>query len=611
MYALHRHLVFLLVALAGVLVSTSAWAWIETTVKSDVVTVELGRDGAATVTHELMLKVRGGPLKTLSLDGIDADAVVQADATVTRARGNRTAQHIPLNLDVREDGSLQIEIDHKKGLRRGVYLFRFSYQTDLSRAERLRRRGQLSELSWVGPRLPNGVSSAKVLFRIPRADTAPHLPSTDASTEDLGLAEEFDGIFLSQLRREASTDVLEVVRPHVAKGEPVVWRVLIDSRALDGYSPEAPAAAPVDLEHPEELGLGTNPRTLVLGGILLAIALVYAVLCLLKAHWVARACERRGAVPRALVPLPTSLRSTLAGFTLAGAVAVGWLTSWPTVAAALLVVSMVLASHIAPRARSRVRGPGQWLPLTDDEAFKQRPAGPPLPGRILDAGSPIGFVLFALLLVAVLVVGAWRFQLSPYQGLLVFLASAALLPLFCTGRAGELPPDPVLAPRRLLAWLSKRLSKSDELKVVPLARIPEGAKEADELRLKVVPRRRMEGLTAIEVGVEFHHGNGGALGLPYVIVRALDGSAAYQALPRSVTWTRGRQADERVAIIRPKLPTRALSLKLVRRLVQLLTAPQQKPSRRSRGSRLTSSLGKGAATLKLDKGMHPPPAQAM
>ena len=46
---------------------------------------------------------------------------------------------------------------------------------------------------------------------------------------------------------------------------------------------------------------------------------------------------------------------------------------------------------------------------------------------------------------------------------------------------------------------------------------------------------------------------------------------AYAALQRHVSWIRGREPEQRVAVIRPKLPTRRLTLALVERLADRIT----------------------------------------
>jgi hypothetical protein len=93
-------------------------------------------------------------------------------------------------------------------------------------------------------------------------------------------------------------------------------------------------------------------------------------------------------------------------------------------------------------------------------------------------------------------------------------------------------------------------------------------------------------LVGIEVGLEYQFGGGGPLALPYVLARTQDGSASYSALAADVAFMRGRRSGERVAVVRPKLPTRAMALRLTRRIADLLTdrKAQRKAARAARSS---------------------------
>lgn len=581
MCAFNRHLVAAALLVAIWTLSGRASAWVESSVESDVATIDLGRDGRATVEHQILVKVRGGPFMGFELPGADTDAELMPNASVSEAEsGHGAAPTLPLIIDKKDDGTLRIEVDAPKGVRSGSYLFKFSYRTNFVARDLLQPSGTQVDLHWTGPRFDDGIDSARVVFRVPPATTPPHLPEHGAAGEPI------DGLFIGNLRRAADKDELEVVRPHVAKGEPVVWRIETDAKAFDAFAPAAtvPALAPA----PDEAPLPARVRAIAIG-VGLGILIVYALLVLLNFRATAEACKTRGGSPRALIGIPVALRAVLAGASLAGAAAVGAFTELPTLAGALLLVAIVLAVQLPPRAKAPLRAPGHWLPLSDEEAFG-RPKRV-VPGRWLDAGSLRGFIVFALALAA-FAGGAVRLLAhSPYHALMLALASACLLPIFCTGRASELPADPVQEPRALLAWLAKRLRKNAALKVVPWARIPEASPDPDELRLLVMPRRALPGLTSIEVGVEYHHGIGGPIALPCVLVRAVDGSATYRALPRSVVWSRGRKPEERVAVIRPKLPTRGMCLALVRRLTAMLIVDAQ-------SSKRSSSPGKRASTAK-------------
>lgn len=586
MCAVQRHLLGSLLGALALAIALPARAWVQTEVDSDAVTVDVARDGSAIVSHQLLMTVHGGPLLGFDLAGVDDDARPVPQATVWRASsGKHATTPVPLLLDKKEDGSLHVEINQTRGLKHGSYLFKFQYRTQLLARHLLVSAGPRVNLTWIGPRYSDGIDTAHVVFRLPSAPLPPRLAPAGPETES---DEAPQGTFLSGLRRSGDHDELDVVRPHIAKGEPAVWRIQADARAFDAFAPpRAPAVAPPTRAAPPRVR-----RRLALLASGLLIALAYALLVAFKWRAVAAGCKGARASPRALVPLPAVVRAPLAGFALTGAAAVGALTDHATLAAALLLVAMALASHLTPRAAPPLRGPGRWLPLSEQEAFRKIKVA--RPGRWLDAGAPQGFVVFGVLLVAASAIGLRLLPSSPYQALLVVLGSSCLLPIFCTGRTAELPPDAAHEPRVLLRWLGAKLKKDASLKVVPWARIAEGRAEPDELRLLVLPRHHLSGLRSIEVAVEYHHGGGGSIALPCVLVRAVDGSDAYRSLPRSLVWTRGRKPEERVAIVRPALPTRASCLALVRRILRLAqTAPgSHSPSRRFRSSGKLSSTAK-------------------
>ncbi len=568
-----------------------AHAWVETSVRSDTITLDVGRDGQATVTHELILRIRGGPLKSFAVPGVDRDAEPLPNATVSPTGSAQAGgESLPLLLAVDDEGTLKLEVDHERGLRRGTYLMRFSYRTNLLAQERLATRGSSVLISWVGPRLDSGVDSAKVVFRLPQAHVPPRVPDAEQPADGAGLSEEFDGVFLSQLRREADVDVLEVVRPHVAKGEPVVWRVLTAPAAFDAFKSEAGPRA--ELPRAEE----RHDGRLLLLGVLGAIGLLYACLVALKAHLLSLACQVREARARSLVPLPTALRSALSGLLLAAAVGVGVGLDHPTGFGVLLVLSMLTAAQLGPLTRPAIRGPGSWR-VVEASRLSGAPAVQ-LPGRFLDTGALPGFLLFALSLTAFGVGAVYAFQRSAYLGMMTALGAACLLPLFCTGRASELPPDPIQRPRRLFHALVKRLARRrPACDVQLLGRFPVDTDEPDELRLAALPRRPIRGLNAIEVCVEYHQTGPGRRGAPCVMVRVQDESSAILALPCGITWTRGRGEDERVAVLRPKLPTQAMTLALVERLLTLLSRPERaeaQPKRRTPSARAAGAPSSGA-----------------
>jgi hypothetical protein len=491
---------------------------------------------------------------------------------------------IPLVLLRNDDGTLRIDIEHPKGLRTGTFVFRFGYATNLLARDKIRRRGTAAEIEWVGPRFGDGVDVAKVVFRLPAGPVPPSLPAAENGEE----AQLLGSAFLSQIRHDGDKVEVELVRPHLARGEPAVWRVLASPKVfvgLDQPGRGAAATSPVPhvVERPAE-------RLLWLLGAGLG-AIVYALLVALKWALVRKDCRAVRAAPRALVPMPVGLRAALAGASAAGAGVLGVVGDRPTLGAVLLLAAALLASIGAPRLTLVPRGAGHWLPLKDEDAFGLLPRS--RAGRFLDLGTAVGALIFVVAVALTALAGVWLLPRSPYHALCLALGSVLLLPLFATGRGVHLPGARNERARAELPAIARKL-RSRGLRVCAWARLTAGESEPDELRLLVRGNRARDGLLGIEVGLEQQATVGGFLLLPFVLVRAREGSAAQCCLGRQVVWQRGRGADERVAIVRPGIPARALLVALVSELVLQLSDGSRPPSRRAR-----NSLGVSSVTSKL------------
>jgi hypothetical protein len=595
MYDFRRHITTLCAAASLALISGSAKAWVESEVRSHVATIDVDRSGQAVVTQDLTLAVRGGPLPGFELAGVDLDAEPLPDATVATVSGSKAQlSPTPLLIEKRDDGTLRIEIDRDKGLRTGVYLFHFQYRTNLLKRDLIRREGNDAEVRWIGPRFNQGIDSARALFRLPAGPTPPTLPSADSSAGPVDDSDALGGVFIGNLHRLADKDELDIVRPHVSRGEPVLWRVRTSAKVFDVFANPPPVphlATSAPTARSLALGGAAQSRQRLTWWLCAALgALAYALVVAGKWRIFSRLCAARGATPRALLRLPVGPRAAASGTLLAAAfVSAAWFDQ-ATLGAALLVLAMALAVQFAVPAKVVLRGPGQWLPLSESEAFARAPEH--LPGRFLDAGTWPGVTVFGLACAAFCVGALLLFARAPYQALLLLLSSPCLLPLFFTGRAAQLPADPASAPRAVLASITKKLRRAEGIRVVPWARIPERARDADELRLLVQVQGALRGLVGVEVGVEYTAGVGGSGAALFVLVRAREGSLAVSALPRDVVWTRGRKADERAAVLRPRLPTQAQCVALLLELASLLREEAQPSSRRA------SSSGRGSKTVK-------------
>jgi hypothetical protein len=586
MYVLRRHLAALL-ALAVLCAAFPAKAWVETRVTGHSAVVDVERNGTATVTQELGIRLRGGPLSELSLGGVDSDAEPLPDATLVCTDDAKFGT-VPLTVERQPDGSLKLTVERERGLRTGSYVFRFSYRTQLLKRELIRRVGSHVELRWVGPRFDDGLDSARVTFRTPEASVAPTLPSPGVSPGTINELDELGGVFVGNLRRAPGKDELEIVRPHVARGEPALWRVWVADAAFDAF---AAGSSPQPQAMIASRELGESPRerlSWLLGA--LGAGLCFGLLLFAKWRGFQAAAASRRAEAAALVPLAVGVRAALAGVLLGLAVIAGGRWDEPTWVGVLLLGAMACATLYARSGRAAPRGPGQWLPLSEADAFAAERSR--LPGRYLDASTLPGKLVFGALLLGLVALHFVVRKHSPYRAVELLLGGAVLLPVFLTGRARELPVvpggDPQGTLRRLLSGLRRR-----GLRAVPLARLPLGSSEADELRLQVQPRGALAGFQAIEVGADHAVGLGGIVAEPYVMLRVREGSECAALLLGQVAFQRGRKPEERVAVLRPKLPTVAETLALVGELVELVTSRPAPPQRSA-----PSSSGKAASARK-------------
>lgn len=571
-------------AFVGLLLVTrlSHATWVETRVKAHAALVDVERDGTAVVRHELLLVVRGGPLRKFQIQGLDSDAEPLDGANAVPIVKYGVPNPIPVALSLGTDGAMTLRVARDHGMRTGSYRFVFRYRTKLLSRDRIRRKGAWAEIEWIGPRFTEGIDAATVVFRIPEGTRKPRVP------EDLEGSESVSHPFLSSIKDQAGKVELSLVRPYIARGEPAVWRVLADAETFGSLiEPKAPAAR-IRPEARSTAEPAQPPIAWLVAGFLLAIG--YGGLVLLKQVLHGRDCEGAGARARALVPLASPARAGLAGCLFASAILLGYAGDTPTLAALCLLAALATAALRVPRNSSSPRGPGNWFILKDSDAFVKRAALPQ--SRWLDTSTREGALSFAAAVTGVALVSSRIATHSPYHALALGLASSALLPIFCTGRAANLRLDFRNNKERMLRKIAERLRAASGLKAVAWARIADGSREPDELRVLVRVAPAKDGLLSLEVGLEEQQTWGGIALLPFVLIRAREGSEAQYSAPRSIRWQRGRRPDERVAIVRPALPSVDFSTALVEQLVAVLSGvPGKTRKRSSSGLALTSRIG--------------------
>ncbi len=556
--------------LVGILFSFPAQAWVEQKVLAHDARVELKRSGTAHVEHWVKFRVRGGPLRTFDILVADQDVGLIDEATFVRTGGQMGARMpIPVTVEQRPDGPLRVDIDGRNGVRRGTYELKVRYEVDLLKQSAITRDGSMLLLSWVGPKWSDGIDSVKTTFVVPASPTEPRaVGEVKLDGPDEGSITAPLGSFMTTLTRLPEFDELELIRPHVARGESVTWKVRVDPSAIGEVND--PRLTPPPSPEPVFLSTQKRARYLGIGG---ALAVLFSMLLAFKHQQVARSCRVRGVVARPFIPVGLAVRVALAGPLLAASIAAQIFLEHPLPGAVGMVVVVLLTAYRTPTKNKSPRGPGRWLPLSDADAFNVKENWP---YGWLDAGSALGKALLALMMMGA---GVGIFFLSKHSVYFAYVAGLDLVvvvTLFGTGRRTELPADPVRSAAPRLLSMAKTLRKTKrigEARICGVGRIPTGSANADELRLLVRPKGTLRGFATIEIGFGWAHGAGGSIPMPQVLLRVIEGSPCHEAVNqrlRRTRWLQGRESYERVLVVNPAIPTEDMVIKLVESLIHIV-----------------------------------------
>lgn len=596
-------------ALGSLALPRTAQAWVDVRVAGDDVRVDVAKDGSARVEHKITLRISGGPLRALDLRGVDADAVPETDGYVIPgkdAASGSLAQAEPVNIEmlppsnrVQEDGSkdpsvMRIRFDADKGLSRGVFVVFVRYKTELFRRGLIHRDGSMAQLRWSGLSWNDGFDSARTTFILPAGPTEPR--PDEAAPPDNGQpgAETPHASTLSTLRRGTGRDELELLRPYAPKGEAVQWAVRFDARALDVTAAKTPtpmnkASAPAA---PSSVTPARRDFLLIGAGLLFVL---YSLVVALKSREVLRTTAAAGAEARPLVPLPMYVRSVAAGLALVAGLLLQLFLRTGTLGALCVASAAALSMHRAPTipSASRLRGPGTWLPISEDEAFARLPRKT---GTYLDSSTRVGKALLFSTLVLLGVAVYFVSERSMYHAYLLGFDVVAILAIFCTGRLSDVPLDAVSFAKPFLHAVGKRIRKTakksgEDIRIIPRIRIPEGSSTPDEMRLAIVPRAPLTGFIGLEVGVVPIPSSESAVRVAEVILRVATGSPCEEALATVLEQgksQRGRRSSERAITFMPRLPTTWMTADLAMRLVVALREARKGEERS--GIRRTSQL---------------------
>jgi hypothetical protein len=540
----------LTLAAATLLIATPGLAaYEEAHVTGDEARITVDGAGSARVEHTVAWHLLAGQPHTIDLSGVEASARVEPTASLEADDG----RIIPAAVSLVEGKGLHLAITEPRALRHGHYRVRLAYTVDLKASGELIRDGASFRLVWKGLVPREGYDAVKVTFALPGALEEPRPIVGEGGMPD-------DGV-MTALKRMPDHDEVEMVRPHVGRGEEVLWAVRVAARAFDAGRHGVPAPL-LPLRRLESRG---HPPVVYTALILLALGM--ATLVRWKDRRFDEACRCFGERASGLVPLGPWERSTLAGacFFIGLSLQLADTTALGTM---LVALAAVCAALRPPRATPLPRGPGRWLVLRPDEVFGGS-SGPDRWRRAdrLDAAAVVGGLL------ALVSTGYVLRSVQPEAAFLLPCDAVALLPLLLTGRRAHLPPDRMRIGRGWLAAAFGQLRKNRELHVSPWVRVPTGGVMGDELRLLAVPRAPVPGVVGVELGLSFTRSFTSFVRTPEVLVRVHDASPAsgrMTSMAATLTPVPGRTPDERVYRFVPTWPTRTSAIELVESLAQQL-----------------------------------------
>ena len=528
----------------GLASTPSAWGYYEEShLIGDAAHLTVASNGVALVEHSLTWRLLAGQPHTIDLLGTEPLATPESATSLVSDDG----RSIPASVTPLPGKGLRVTVLEPKSLRHGLYQLKVAYSVNLADAGELTREGSKYRLLWKSPVPTEGYEGPKVVFSLPPALEPPAALMGAGGMRDDGVA--------ATLKRDPVHDDLELSRPHIGRGEEVLWAASVSAKAFDSGSGPVFARPPPPPLHDDPPPVGAWAHAL-----LAALAAAFAASVVLRDR------SARGSL-RGLVPLPSWERATAGGAALFAGASLQ-LADARLAGSALVALAMMCATARPQKRVAPPRGPGRWLALRPVDVFPDR--GPSGLRRL----APLGWVVAAAGVVLAFAFAGFLLRAhEPEAPLVLPLDALAFLPLLVSiltpARAPASAGEKDEPPRRWLALapLFEELRHRTGLRASPWARVPVGGDEPDEVRVLVVPREPMPGLVGIEIGLPSDDG------LPELLVRVQEATAAsakMTSLCPDVVPVPGRKPEERVYRVAPALPTRRGTVALVTSLVARL-----------------------------------------
>jgi len=312
-----------------VLGPSAAQAWTEANVQSVAAHVQVDPTGQADVSLTLTVRIGGGWLEGIDIDGLDPDLVLSEEKPPWAVSATDPELEWSPRVRVQEEGRIRLSFPGRGSPRRGTLLIGINYTTELAERGIQSIDDARVRISWTLPGWRTGIDGVEVTLVTPvGAEPASAMEDGPEAADELAVLSE-DGASIHSFRRI-----------HLPRTVP--WTVSVDlpasavDPALRGPSVAAPRPTATATEAPID------------GGAIPLVLFVLFVALMSRASFAA-SCRKRGATARPVVGGPLWL--VIPGAAALAVLAVRHAATTPIASIALVTVIAMLSLQRSPVTR--------------------------------------------------------------------------------------------------------------------------------------------------------------------------------------------------------------------------------------------------------------------
>lgn len=482
----------------------TAQAWTDAAVRNVHARIDVEPDGTAYVQLRLLVRVHGGWLEGLELNGLDEDLVL--DEATPPAAVHADGREFTPSVRVLPGGRVQLGF-RRRSPRRGALTVTLAYYTSLAhRATEPIEGTDRVRVQWTLPGWSSGLDGPQIELHAPEgAELA------EGQLSDLAAGLE------TSVEAEGEATVMRWRRAHLPRTVP--WTVAVEIPE-DRLDPDLRGAPVLELPAPASVSsrpVDPRPTWWAFAAWLLVIALA-------KMLAVRRLARRSRSGVRALIPMPALVRGALI---LALAATGAWLTTVDVRYALGAFAVLALLATYRPGAGAPGPKLGAWRVVDArwlSAVRRRRWARWVEPAAWVDATTWIGALHLGAVLAA-----PWLWPEPPIAVETMLLMSVVALPIFLGGTRLSFPPSPVEVLLRLLAICRRLEALPSGVALRPVMHVSTDG-EVQDARVRTVLGHRPDGLLRLDLAMGQLPHAGGTEIVPMLLVLTRAGRPAEEML---------------------------------------------------------------------------------